>query len=63
MTMTSSKPIGVGRVNRWLRNSAERLENHYYESLAFSRHNIDLVFDEENMKPERLTEAPQKRRY
>ena len=26
---------------------------------AFSRHNIDLVFDEETMKPERLTEAPE----
>ena len=57
--MTSSKPIGVGRVNRWLRNSAQRRENHYYESLAFSWHNIDLVFDEENMKPERLTEPPE----
>ena len=34
--MTSSKPIGVGRVNRWTRNSAERLENFYYESRAFS---------------------------
>ena len=55
--MSSSKPIGVGRVNRWTRNSAERLENYYYEALAFSRHNIDLVFDEENMKPEKLTNA------
>ena len=26
---------------------------------AFSRHNIDLVFDEETMKPERPTEAPE----
>ena len=59
VTMSSSKPIGVGRVNRWTRNSAERLENHYYESLAFSRHNIDLVFDEENMISERLTVAPE----
>ena len=59
VTMPSSKPIGVGRVNRWTRNTAERLENHDYESLAFSRHNIDLVFDEETVKPERLTEAPE----
>ena len=59
VTMSSSKPIGVGRVNRRTRNSAERLENYYNESLAFSLHNIDLVFDEENMKPERLTEAPE----
>ena len=59
VTMSSSKPIGVGRVNRWTRNSAERLENHDYESLALSRHNIHLVFDEETVKPERLTEAPE----
>ena len=56
-TMLSSKPIGVGRVNRWTRNSAQRLENCSYEALAFSRHNTDLVFDEENIKSERLTVA------
>ena len=40
------------------KDSAERRENLYYESLAFSRHNIELVFDEETMKPERRhTEA------
>ena len=54
-----SQPIGVGRVNRWTRSSDQRLENYYYEPLALSRHNIDLVFDEEDMKPERLTEAPE----
>ena len=59
VTMSSSKPIVVGRVNRWTKNSAERRENFCYESLAFSRHNIELVFDEEIMKPERLTEAPE----
>ena len=59
VTMSSSKPIGVGRMNRWTRNAAQRLKNYYYEALAFSRHNIDLVFDEGNMKPERLTEAPE----
>ena len=63
VTMSSPKPIGVDRVNRWTRNSAQRLENHNYDSLAFSRHNIDLVFDEETRKPERLTEAPEKSRY
>ena len=57
--MSSSKPIGVGRVNRWTRNSAQRLENYYYEALALSRYNTDLVFDEENMKSERLTVAPE----
>ena len=56
-TMSSSTPIGVGRVNRWTKNSAQHLENSYYEALAFSQHHIDLVFDEENMKPERITEA------
>ena len=59
VTMLSSKPIGVHRVNRWTRNAAQRLEDHYCEALAFSRHNIDLVFDEENIKPERLTKAPE----
>ena len=58
LTMSSSKPIGIGRVNRWTRNSAERFENYYFESLAFSRHIIDLVFDEETMKPKQLTEVP-----
>ena len=57
-TMSSSKPIGVRRVNRWTRNLAQRLEDHYFEALAFSRHNIDLVFDEEKMQPEKLTKAP-----
>ena len=26
--MSSRKPIGVGRVNRWTRNSAQRFEDH-----------------------------------
>ena len=60
VTMSSSKPIGVVRVNRWTRNSTERLENYYYEALALSRHNTNLVFDEESMNPERLTEALEK---
>ena len=59
VTMSSSNPIGVGRVNRWTRNSAQRLENYYYKALALSRYNTDLVFDEENMKSERLTVAPE----
>ena len=54
--MSSSKPIGVDRENRWTRNSDERLENYYYESLTFSRHIIDWVFNEETMNSERLTE-------
>ena len=54
----SSLPSGVRRMNRWTRNAEQRRENFYYEALAFSRHNNDLVF-EENMKPERLTMAPE----
>ena len=48
----------VRSMNRWTKNADQRREVHYYEALAFSRHNIDLVFDEENMKPEQLTKAP-----
>ena len=33
-------------------------EECYYEALAFSRHTIDLEFDEETMKPEKAAEAP-----
>ena len=57
--MSSSKPIGVLRVNRWTRNPGQRLEDHYPEALAFSRHNIDFVVDEEKMQPEKLTNAPE----
>ena len=52
VTMSSSKPIGVCRVNRWTKNADQRREDYYYDALVFSRHNIDLVFDEENMEPE-----------
>ena len=54
----SSLPSGVRRMNRWTRNAEQRRENFYYEALAFSRHNNNLVF-EENMKPERPTMAPE----
>ena len=40
------KPAGVERVNRWTRNAAQRCEDYYYDALAFSRHNINLVFEE-----------------
>ena len=36
----------------------DRLREHYYESLTFSRRTINLEFDEETMKPEKATEAP-----
>ena len=33
-------------------------EDYYYEALSFSRHSINLEFDEEIMKPEKATKAP-----
>ena len=60
VTMSSSEQIGVRRGNRWTRKAADqRNQNFYCEALAFSRHNINVVFDEENMKPEKLTTAPE----
>ena len=32
-------------------------EDYYYDALAFSRHIIDLEFDDETMRPEKATEA------
>ena len=49
VTKSSSKPTGVRRVNRWTKNVDQRREDHYYEALAFSWHNIDLVFGVANM--------------
>ena len=57
VTMALLRPIGVGRVNRWTRDADQRREDFYCEALASSRHNVDLVFDEETMKPEKLTKA------
>ena len=59
VTMSSSAPSGVRRVNRWTRNADQFRKNFYHEALAFSRHNINLVFDEEKKKPERITKAPE----
>ena len=61
VAISTSRPAGVCRIKRWTKNSAEQaecIENYYYESLAFSRHCVDLEFNEEVMKPERFTEAP-----
>ena len=46
VTMSTSKSTGVCRINRWTKNfaeHAERIENCYYESLALSRHSVDLL--------------------
>ena len=57
VTMSSSKPIGVRTVNRLTEKADQRREDHCYEALVFSRHNIDLVLGEANMEPEQLTKA------
>ena len=59
VTMSLSKPIGVVRVNTWTRMLTSAVKNYYYEALGFSRHNIDPECDEEHMKAERLTKAPE----
>ena len=53
VTMSSSAPGGVRRVNRWTQNAEQRRESFNLEALAFSRHNINVVFAEEK----RLTKA------
>ena len=61
VTKSTSRSTGVCRINWWTKNSpvqAERIENYYYESLAFSGHSVDLELNEEVMKQERFTEAP-----
>ena len=59
VTISLSKPAGVDKVNRWTRNATQRREHYYFDALAFSGQNINLVFDEETMKPGRLTKAPE----
>ena len=55
--MSLSAPSGVCRVNRWTRTAEQHRENFYYEALAFSRHDINLEFAEENLKP-KVLQAP-----
>ena len=56
--MSLSKRIGVVGMNTWTRVLTSAVKAIIYEALGFSRHNIDLEFDEEHMKAERLTKAP-----
>ena len=58
VAMSSLALSGVHRMNRLAEKAEHRLENFYYEALPFSRHDINLEFHEENLKPERLTKAP-----
>ena len=57
--MSLSKPNGVVRVNTWTRMLTSAVKTVIFEALGFSRHIIDLEFDEEHMKAERLTQAPE----
>ena len=55
--MSLTKPTGVHRLTRWTQNAERQREDYYSDALVFSRHNIDFVFDDENMEPEQLTRA------
>ena len=58
VTMATLTPHWVVNSNR-LSPEVDRLrEDYYYGALAFSRHTIDLEFDNETMRPEKATEAP-----
>ena len=55
VTISTSRTTGVCRFNRWMKNSAEhaeRIENYHYESLAFSRHKVDVEF---SLAPDRAS--------
>ena len=57
VTMAASIPHWVVKSDRLSPDEDRLREDYYYEALAFSRHTIDLEFDEETMKPEKATEA------
>ena len=56
--MAVSIPHWVVKSDRLSQDEDSLREDYYYEALAFSRHTINLEFDEETMKPEKATEAP-----
>ena len=58
VTVAVSIPHRVVKSDRLSLDEDRLLEDCYYEALAFSRHPINLEFDEETMKPEKATEAP-----
>ena len=59
VTMLLSSSTDIWR-DRWTKNADQCSEDYYYDSLVFCWHHIDLVFDEDNMEPARLEEAPKK---
>ena len=60
--MAVSTPRWVVKSGRLSPDEDRLREDYYHEALAFSRHTINLEFDEETMKPEKATEAPEKHR-
>ena len=58
VTMEVSAPHWVVKTDRLSLDEDRLREDCYYEALTFSRHTINLEFDEETMKPEKATEAP-----
>ena len=56
--MAVSIPHWVVESDSLLQDEDSLREDYYYQALAFSRHTINLEFDEETMKPEKATEAP-----
>ena len=58
MIRSSSKPIGVDRVNKWRRKVVDqRRENCKKKALACCWHNNNLVLDVKNMKPEKFAKT------
>ena len=58
VTMAVSIPHWVLKSDCLSQDEDSLREDYYYEALPFSRHTINLEFDEETMKPEKATEPP-----
>ena len=58
VTMAVSIPHWVVKSNSLSPDDECLREDNCYEALAFSRHTINLEFDEETMKPEKASAAP-----
>ena len=58
VTMAVLIPHWVVNSDRLSQDEDSRREDYDYEAPAFSRHTIDLEFDDETMRPEKATEAP-----
>ena len=58
VTMVESIPQWVVKSDSLSHDEDSLRKDCYYEALAFSRHTINLEFDEETMMPVKATEAP-----